>query len=273
MPVLGGGRLGRRSHGRSSDPSASRSRSGRGCFGSDHRPHDAGTTGLSGGDGLAARPGRGGGRRTRTGRSAPVVFDESGRGRQTGLDGTHFDYAPGAFTVTLLGEAAIPCPSVEQQLTFREGYSPRPVDHHDLALLRRFGRPPIAVDDVGQALVELGSADESGLEAAAVGTELLPCPLALIVVRADDQVLFGLDRRRHLWELPGGIIEAGESDTTAAGTIVRTSREHLDLCWADLDRPPEPVAALDLAIARWTARARPLRPGPGPTAQTVNTIR
>lgn len=67
----------------------------------------------------------------------PVVFDAAGHGRQAGLDGSHFDYPQEAFTTGTLDGRSVPCLSREQQIRFHSGYSPRPVDLHDLALLER----------------------------------------------------------------------------------------------------------------------------------------
>lgn len=65
----------------------------------------------------------------------PVTFDEAGHGRQHDLDGGHFDYPPGAFTVGRIETRAIPCLSVAQQRAFHSGYEPRAQDLHDLRVL------------------------------------------------------------------------------------------------------------------------------------------
>lgn len=70
----------------------------------------------------------------------PVVFDTAGVGRQADLQGGHFVYPSGAFTVGSLQDRTIPCLSVSQQLAFRRGYALRDVDHHDIALLRGLGQ-------------------------------------------------------------------------------------------------------------------------------------
>jgi 8-oxo-dGTP diphosphatase len=44
----------------------------------------------------------------------------------------------------------------------------------------------------------------------------VPLPLALVVVQCQDSVLMGLNAWRHQWELPGGMIEDGESLAAAA---------------------------------------------------------
>jgi lincosamide nucleotidyltransferase A/C/D/E len=64
----------------------------------------------------------------------PVTF-EAGHGRQHDLDGGHFDYPPGAFTVGRIENRAIPCLSVAQQRAFHSGYEPRAQDLHDLRVL------------------------------------------------------------------------------------------------------------------------------------------
>ncbi|GAB3579335.1 NUDIX hydrolase [Amycolatopsis endophytica] len=44
----------------------------------------------------------------------------------------------------------------------------------------------------------------------------VPMPLALVVVEVDERVLLVFDRRRERWELPGGMIEPGETPHRAA---------------------------------------------------------
>jgi lincosamide nucleotidyltransferase A/C/D/E len=66
----------------------------------------------------------------------PVRFAADGSGLQAGSDDTSFHYAADGFSQGTIGGHAVPCLSVEQQLTFREGYELREVDRHDLALLR-----------------------------------------------------------------------------------------------------------------------------------------
>lgn len=65
----------------------------------------------------------------------PVKFGQDGHGRQEGLNGTYFDYPPGAFTFGSIGGRPIPCLSAAQQRQFRTGYELRPQDVHDLAEL------------------------------------------------------------------------------------------------------------------------------------------
>jgi lincosamide nucleotidyltransferase A/C/D/E len=65
----------------------------------------------------------------------PVHFDDSGAGRQSGLNGTHFDYPPEAFTAGTLNGRSIGCLSIQQQFDFHTGYEPQAKDIHDLAEL------------------------------------------------------------------------------------------------------------------------------------------
>jgi lincosamide nucleotidyltransferase A/C/D/E len=67
----------------------------------------------------------------------PVVFESDGSGTQFGLGDERFLYAADGFTAGRIAEAVVPCLSAEQQLRFREGYLPRPVDVHDIALLQQ----------------------------------------------------------------------------------------------------------------------------------------
>lgn len=70
----------------------------------------------------------------------PVAFGADGSGVQIGLGGGSFHYAADGFSVGTIEGVPIPCLSVGQQLRFREGYEPRPVDVHDVALLRKLAR-------------------------------------------------------------------------------------------------------------------------------------
>lgn len=74
---------------------------------------------------------------------------------------------------------------------------------------------PIASDARGNVLLHLVSATSEELTAAAAS---IPCPLALVVLReaSTGHVLFGRNRWREEYELPGGIVEAGESFHDAA---------------------------------------------------------
>ena len=66
----------------------------------------------------------------------PVAFRADGSGLQAGLNGAGFEYPADGFGVGTIGARTVPCLSVGLQLTFREGYPPRDVDVHDVALLR-----------------------------------------------------------------------------------------------------------------------------------------
>ncbi|GAA4563437.1 aminoglycoside nucleotidyltransferase [Micromonospora coerulea] len=66
----------------------------------------------------------------------PVAFRSDGSAVQSGLDDATFAYAADGFAEGVIDGRPVPCLSVGQQLRFREGYPPREVDHHDIALLR-----------------------------------------------------------------------------------------------------------------------------------------
>ena len=70
----------------------------------------------------------------------PVRFAADGSGVQAGPAGTSFAYSADGFTDGVLDEHPVPCLSCPQQLAFRDGYELRPVDRHDLALLRALRR-------------------------------------------------------------------------------------------------------------------------------------
>ena len=66
----------------------------------------------------------------------PVTFDRAGDGVQTGLDGETYRYPAVGFTTGTVAGRPVGCISAEQQIAWRSGYALRPVDHHDLAVLR-----------------------------------------------------------------------------------------------------------------------------------------
>ncbi|MFD4949145.1 NUDIX hydrolase [Streptomyces sp. NPDC058239] len=70
--------------------------------------------------------------------------------------------------------------------------------------------PPLAVDDLGNALTSF----VSGREGAPPGDA--PLPFALVALWHRRRVLMVFDRFRQSWELPGGRIEQGESPRQAA---------------------------------------------------------
>jgi lincosamide nucleotidyltransferase A/C/D/E len=67
----------------------------------------------------------------------PVMFGSDGHGRQADIGGGHFDYPPDGFAEGMIAGRRVRCISLEQQRRFHEGYEPRDIDLHDLALLRR----------------------------------------------------------------------------------------------------------------------------------------
>ena len=73
----------------------------------------------------------------------------------------------------------------------------------------------IAADARGNRLLSVTAAT---LDELSVAAELTPCPLALVVVVNSNNldVLFGLNSWRREYELPGGVVEEGESFAEAA---------------------------------------------------------
>jgi lincosamide nucleotidyltransferase A/C/D/E len=65
----------------------------------------------------------------------PVRFAPDGSGVQAGLNGSSFEYPSDGFATGAIDGRMVPCLSVALQLRFREGYPPRDVDVHDVALL------------------------------------------------------------------------------------------------------------------------------------------
>lgn len=74
--------------------------------------------------------------------------------------------------------------------------------------------PPVT-DAHGNTLIDVTAATTEQLEDAARRT---PCPLALVVLAdmSTGEVLFGLNRWRRAYELPGGMVEDGETFLEAA---------------------------------------------------------
>ncbi len=81
---------------------------------------------------------------------------------------------------------------------------------------------PLAVDDHGNLLVSF----TPGMEC--VGPLGAPMPMALTALWHDGEVAMVYDRFRQQWELPGGLIEPGESPRQAA------ARE----LWEESGQPP-----------------------------------
>lgn len=67
----------------------------------------------------------------------PVAFAADGSGTQAGFDGESFSYSAEGFTVGTIDGAPVPCLARDQQLRFREGYTLRAKDEHDLDLLKK----------------------------------------------------------------------------------------------------------------------------------------
>ncbi|GAA2886978.1 hypothetical protein GCM10010517_50790 [Streptosporangium fragile] len=69
---------------------------------------------------------------------------------------------------------------------------------------------PLAADDDGNELVAFHTAPED------TPPDDAPLPLALVALWSGDRLLLVFDRRRRAWELPGGMIDAGETPRRAA---------------------------------------------------------
>lgn len=67
----------------------------------------------------------------------PVTFADDGSGVQQGLGEEVFRYSADGFTSGHVDGTEVPCLSAKQQLQFRLGYELRPVDDHDMAILRQ----------------------------------------------------------------------------------------------------------------------------------------
>ncbi|MGH3977990.1 MAG: NUDIX hydrolase [Pseudonocardiaceae bacterium] len=84
-------------------------------------------------------------------------------------------------------------------------------------------------DGAGNALVDFRFVAESEL---GVLDDRVPMPLSLIVVALAGRVLMVFDRGRKQWELPGGMLEPGE---TARQAAVRELEEETGISTTDLD--------------------------------------
>ncbi|MBO1331159.1 nucleotidyltransferase domain-containing protein [Streptomyces sp. VRA16 Mangrove soil] len=68
----------------------------------------------------------------------PLVFAADGSARQASPDPERpFAYPAACFVTGTIAGAPVPCLSVEQQVSFHQGYAPRDRDLHDMAQLRR----------------------------------------------------------------------------------------------------------------------------------------
>ena len=61
---------------------------------------------------------------------------------QAGLDGAEFHYPAGCTTTGTVAGRPVTCLTAARQLTFRQGFAWRPVDPHDVALLRGLSPGP-----------------------------------------------------------------------------------------------------------------------------------
>jgi lincosamide nucleotidyltransferase A/C/D/E len=66
----------------------------------------------------------------------PAVLAPDGSAVQAGPAGTTFDYPAGCTTTGRIAGREVSCLTAARQLTFRQGFDLRPVDHHDIAQLR-----------------------------------------------------------------------------------------------------------------------------------------
>lgn len=73
---------------------------------------------------------------------------------------------------------------------------------------------PLAVDRLGNALLRFDIGIEDDLRS---GDPDIPLPLALVVASTDAGTLLVFNRWRKEWELPGGMIDPGETPRQAAG--------------------------------------------------------
>jgi lincosamide nucleotidyltransferase A/C/D/E len=66
----------------------------------------------------------------------PIVWQDSGTGVQTGLDGETFDYPPGSLDAEgEIGGRKVRCGTPELQVAFHRRYEPRDHDRRDMAAL------------------------------------------------------------------------------------------------------------------------------------------
>ena len=162
----------------------------------------------------------------------PVWFDESGNGRQAGLDGGHFEYPRDCFVSGSIAGTAVPCLSREQQLRFHAGYEPRETDLHDLVLLRRLS---VGRDSRRCArLVIVAGLPGSGKTTLAIRLER---ELDAVRLSADEwMVELGIDLseraaraqiERSQWKLAQRFLELGAIVIVEWGTWSRVERDAL----------------------------------------------
>ncbi|HEX6473152.1 MAG TPA: NUDIX hydrolase [Streptosporangiaceae bacterium] len=96
---------------------------------------------------------------------------------------------------------------------------------------------PLVVDSDGNELLEFVAGSEDDLDRL---DPAIPLPLALVVARHEGRTLLVLNRRRRQWELPGGMIDPGETPRAAA------VREFVE----ETGHPAPPVAYRGVATFR-----------------------
>lgn len=72
---------------------------------------------------------------------------------------------------------------------------------------------PVVIDAQGNQLLRFARLAEEEL---AHLDRTIPLPLSLVVAVSESGILLVFNRRRHEWELPGGMIDSGESPREAA---------------------------------------------------------
>ena len=73
----------------------------------------------------------------------PVVFDDSGVGKQLVPGGEPFLYPKYAFAQGIIDEQKVPCLSVNQQVVFHTGYVPLAKDRHNINVLHEHFSIPL----------------------------------------------------------------------------------------------------------------------------------
>lgn len=68
----------------------------------------------------------------------PVVFDDSGAGKQLVSGGESFLYPKDAFTQGIIDGQVVPCLSTHQLVVFHTGYMPLEKDRHNMKMLYEF---------------------------------------------------------------------------------------------------------------------------------------
>src|SRR4051794_933194 len=70
----------------------------------------------------------------------PLALDSEGDGIQTGLNGERYLYPAASFVTGRIGDRAVRCISISQQIDWHAGYTLRESDHADLAVLHQLAR-------------------------------------------------------------------------------------------------------------------------------------